>query len=199
MTKSKRKGFTLAELGVVLAVLAVVAGMVVTFVLMAGSSNKVSSARLDAMQDIRVAEAIIEGFVSSNDVSVTGKDGEKEEYTTLTKKNTENENKSLYFDTDEKKLIIENGGNTESSLELKNVKSIRFSVVTKETNVTEGGTNNTESETDKIYYCYIQYEVAGKTYNYNFCVNPVVGERVTQSVNSVSDETNSEGGASDDN
>ena len=199
MTKSKRKGFTLAELGVVLAVLAVVAGMVVTFVLMAGSSNKVSSARLEAMQDIRVAEAIIEGFVSSNDVSVvTETDGEKEEYTTLTKKITENENKSLYFDTDEKKLIIENGGNTKSSLELKNVKSIRFSVVPKETNVTEGETNNTESETDKIYYCYIQYEVAGKTYNYNFCVNPVVGEQVettTQSNDGENGITYLKGGA----
>lgn len=160
MTKQGRKGFTLAELAVVLAVLAVISGMVVTFTLMAGSSSEISSARLSALQDIRVAEAIIEGFVSSNDATVDiNTVTENGRYTTLTKGDS-----SLSFDSNEKKLIIKNGQNGEngSSLELQKVTSIEFEVV--------------EQGTDKIYYCFITYHVAGKDYNYNFCVNPIVGE-----------------------
>lgn len=162
MTKQGRKGFTLAELAVVLAVLAVISGMVVTFTLMAGSSSEISSARLSALQDIRVAEAIIEGFVSSNDVTVS------DDKTTLGKKIDDVDN-FLFFNSDEKKLTIKDkDDNIKSSLELQKVTSIEFEVV--------------EQGTDKIYYCFITYHVAGKDYNYNFCVNPIVGEGADKEV-----------------
>lgn len=61
--KNRRGGFTMTELAVVLAVLAIVITMVVSFDALMHHRRAASQARLDAMNDIKVAEALIEAHI----------------------------------------------------------------------------------------------------------------------------------------
>ena len=88
MNSNNRRGFTLAELSIVLAVLAIVLTMVVSFTAMTNNSRQLSEARLEALQDIRVAEAIVENFIEGKS-SITI----NSEKTAL----TDNENNTLTF------------------------------------------------------------------------------------------------------
>ena len=65
---NRRKGFTLAELAVVLAVLAIVITMVASFDALMHQRRKVSQAKLDAMNDIKLAEALIENWFETNEI-----------------------------------------------------------------------------------------------------------------------------------
>ncbi len=65
----KRRGFTLTELAVVLAVLAIVTTMIVSFNALVSNRRAVSQARLDALNDIKVAEAVIENYIEKNGTS----------------------------------------------------------------------------------------------------------------------------------
>ena len=62
-TKNLRRGATLTEIMVVIAVVAIVAVLVVSFSTMVSSSRELAQAKLDALQDIRLAETIIENFI----------------------------------------------------------------------------------------------------------------------------------------
>ena len=64
MKKNNRRGFTLAELTIVLAVLVIVSAMVVSFTAMVSNSRQLSTARLEALGDVRVAETLIENFIN---------------------------------------------------------------------------------------------------------------------------------------
>ena len=146
MKKNNKRGFTLAELTMVLAVLVIVSAMVVSFTAMVSNSRQLSTARLEALQDVRVAEALIENFIEGNeDVRVS------DDKTTLTAGES-----TLLLD-ENGNLVIGNGG----SIALERVKSITFDYY---------------GETDKIYYCTVVYTVGDKDFNYIFCVNPYVGE-----------------------
>lgn len=65
-TIKSRKGVTLTELVVVLAVVVIAAGMVVTFSSMMHGAQGISNERYEALQDVRTAEALIEGFILNN-------------------------------------------------------------------------------------------------------------------------------------
>lgn len=154
MNRRNRRGFTLTELVIVLAVLAIVSTMVISFTAMVTNSRQLSSARLDALGDVRVAETVIESFIEENagdtltvrDTSITTANG-----------------KSISF----KKGEEEPGGSLvtpETSVALERVTNITFD---------EYGDN-----TDMIYYCTIEYKVGNHVFDYTFCVNPYVGESV---------------------
>ena len=158
MNRRNRRGFTLTELVIVLAVLAIVSTMVISFTAMVTNSRQLSSARLDALGDVRVAEAVIESFIEENagdtltvsDTSITA-NGE-----------------SISFEKDEGELggslVVTEGEDSETSVALERVTNITFD---------EYGDN-----TDKIYYCTIEYKVGNHVFDYTFCVNPYVGESV---------------------
>ncbi len=147
MKKNNRRGFTLAELTIVLAVLVIVSAMVVSFTAMVSNSRQLSTARLEALGDVRVAETLIENFIEGNeDITVS------DDKTTLTAGES-----TLLFD-ENGNLVVGNGG----SITLERVKSITFDYY---------GNN-----TDGIYYCTVVYTVGDKDFNYIFCVNPYVGE-----------------------
>ena len=59
----KKHGFTLAELAVVLAITAIVATMVVTFTTLVSNRHEIAQAKLDALNDIKVAETMIEAWM----------------------------------------------------------------------------------------------------------------------------------------
>ena len=140
MNSNNRRGFTLAELSIVLAVLAIVLTMVVSFTAMTNNSRQLSEARLEALQDIRVAEALIENFIEGNGTV---------EYSENTLTAGEN---SLVFNETDKTLAV----NGETKFTLERVTKITFDYY---------GDN-----TDGIIYCTIYYQVGNNNYEYTFCV-----------------------------
>ena len=61
-----KRGFTLTELVIALAVIAVVTTMVGTYIALVRNNNKASFERLDAINEISLAESIIEGWIEDN-------------------------------------------------------------------------------------------------------------------------------------
>lgn len=64
MTKTGKKGATLVELCVVLALIAVVSGMVVSFALTISARTGLSAARLNAMGELELVESVTEGWMT---------------------------------------------------------------------------------------------------------------------------------------
>ena len=161
-TRSNRRGFTLAELTLVMAVLAIVLVMVTSFTAMVTGSRELSAARLEALQDIRVAESIIENFIEGNgDVSI---ENSTLKLVTSTLAFYEGDTliageSKLAFDAGEKALCL----NGEAILTLKRVESIKFEFA-------NHGIIADKIYSDKIYYCRINYTVGGHGYDYTFCV-----------------------------
>ena len=143
--RSNRRGFTLVELTLVMAVLAIVLVMVTSFTAMVTGSRELSAARLEALQDIKVAESIIENFIEENgDV----------EYSVNSLTAGEN---TLAFNPESKTLVVKDG----ATLTLERVESITFDTYG------EGA--------EKIYYCTIHYTVVDHDYDYKFCVYSYAG------------------------
>lgn len=156
-----RKGATLIELLIVLAVLVIAAGMVVTFTSMMHGAQGISNARHEALQDVIVAESLIEGFIENN----------SSETLKIQENASGAKGDALYVGND---FATKTGGvflsyagafvvSGNEVLFLESLDSITFE---------EHGT------ADKIYYCTIKYNVAGTPCIYTFCVNPYVGEGV---------------------
>lgn len=157
-TKNLRRGATLTELMVVIAVIAIVAVMVVSFSAMVSGGREMAQAKLDALQDIRLAESVIENFIeeyhSGIDVYETKLEYKEDE-------NSE-ETDSISFMGGYLEVIRD--GNT-SRITLETVSSVTF--------------EKYEKGTDAIYYCKITYNVGGtKPESYTFCVNPYAGEEI---------------------
>ncbi len=153
-----RKGATLAELMIVLAVIVIAAGMVVTFSSMMHGAQGVSNARYEALQDVKVAEALIEGFIEK-----CAEDG----VTLVDKKPGETDpDGNIYIDGEETPAIYFHAtvfkvGENEVKF-LENIDSITFDI--------------DSAGNDTLYYCTINYSVSNTDYTYTFCVNPYIGE-----------------------
>ena len=63
-----RHGVTLVELVVVLAILSIVTTMVVSFNVIVNQRRAESQAKLEVLQDVRVAEAMIESWINSTKI-----------------------------------------------------------------------------------------------------------------------------------
>ena len=167
-----KKGFTLVELVIVLAVLVIASGMVVTFSSMMHGAQSVSNARHEALQDVKVAESLIEGFIENNADKVqieTGGAGSRGDILYTEADNGDKESFiKLGSDGDGNALIYVISGEGENPdyspvISLKSASSITFEKI---------GANDT------LYYCTITYNVADAPhpYTYTFCVNPYAGE-----------------------
>ena len=160
-----RRGMTVSELMVVLAVLTIVIVMVVSFSTMVGSTSKLAKAKLDALNDIRLAESVIEGFIvnSSNEKNVDASDA-------LTFSNDVVINGITKYTTmrnsQGKRAEFSNGVLTcgDTTVVLENVESVHFYII--------------ENTADTIYYCTITYLIGDSRFNYTFCVNPYAGEKI---------------------
>lgn len=152
---TNRRGFTLTELAVVLAVLGIVSAMVVSFTVSVNGSRQLSSARLDAMSDVGVAESFVNDFIERNEITAfTG------EVTSIATK--DGKTLTLVDNNDGgKNLVVKIGENTETSITLTNVTDIKFESM---------------GNGDVIYFVTVTFEVLEKAETYTFCVNPFVGE-----------------------
>lgn len=161
---NSRKGATLAELIIVLAVLVIAATMVVSFSSMMHGAQGISNERFEAMQDVTAAESIIEGFIENITFNSTGK--------------LETKNKISFGE----KFVMFNNGfivayygeDSQVAMELEHINSITFKVLTPNGEIAENGDILTTN--DVLYYCTINYSVDKTNYTYTFCVNPYTGE-----------------------
>lgn len=166
ITNKGRKGATLAELMIVIAVLAIAATMVTSFSSMLHGAQGISNARYQAMQDVKVAESLIEGFIENNHTTATiGEYKDNRLAFEATWNNDKYESGKFVWFT--RGLLVINNGEGSSTLELESLDSIGFSVVTDDNN------------RDTLYYCTITYLINDQPYTYTFCVNPYVGENIS--------------------
>ena len=191
-TIKSRKGVTLTELVVVLAVVVIAAGMVVTFSSMMHGAQGISNERYEALQDVRTAEALIEGFILNNteegcyvEGSINGK------FNTLTFHTFDGSIDPENLVSPNPKFVkLFNGAFVMTGNEViffEHIKSIEFNIACQnEPNDGEcflsssypGSIFYESTICDILYYCTITYEVAKTPYTYTFCVNPYVGEGV---------------------
>lgn len=206
-TIKSRKGVTLTELVVVLAVVVIAAGMVVTFSSMMHGAQGISNERYEALQDVRTAEALIEGFILNNT-----EEGYYVKWEQVKEENGEiivpsTDRLDFYMATDSATIskgdnryvfLKGNKGNNifvmtdKDVMFFEHITSIEFWVEcgkldiyvnnNSKTIVEDPDSNNpifySPASADILYYCTITYEVAGTPYTYTFCVNPYVGEGV---------------------
>ena len=154
---SNKKGMTIAELCVVLAVIAIVSTIVVSFSVLVHQKTAISNSKVDAVADIRVVENIIDGWiyrqeVLGHNISVEGDVVKSSGGYEL----TFSDNKILGTLPDEKNLWF----NTST------IESIEYEIFDK--------------ETDVLVVCTINYYVSNGSElvenSYIFCVNQYVGD-----------------------
>lgn len=171
---TNRKGFTLVELVIVLAVVVIAAGMVVTFSTMMHGAQGVSNARYEALQDVKVAESLIESFIENNAGKVKIQDGGAGQRGDVLYVGESFEKKTSFVflsrDGEGSALIYvastQDDNKTKPLISLQSINSVEFETV----EFTKNGT------TDTLYYCTITYDVADTPFTYTFCVNPYEGE-----------------------
>lgn len=169
MKKNNRKGVTLAEICIVLAVVAIVSLSVASFATMAGGRGTSAATKLDAMGDLEIVEAVVESWIleatkdpenkiivdQDSDIAVIDKDG-----------------KSLgsIMRSGHTLHISFPGENGAVIYQLKTMKDIVFAA------------EQNEAETSAIYYCTVTYQyrngIVTKEQTYTFCIYPRVGEIV---------------------
>ena len=171
---NSRKGATLAELIIVLAVLVIAATMVVSFSSMMHGAQGISNERFEAMQDVTAAESIIEGFIESNASMAAYASIDENGHLVFT---IDDENTTyFYFNKNIHLLSIKYLNDSNVSMEFEHIDSFSFKLVSNQGFVDDATDGNTTMVNDIIYYCTINYSVDKTPYTYTFCVNPYTGE-----------------------
>ena len=151
MRKNSKRGMTLVELSVVLAVVAIVATMVVSFVVMVSTRRRSAAERLEALSDIEIVENVTESWIEQNS---TG-----EIYVEESILSANGDASTLAFSDG---VFYRNG----TAVVLDRVTSVSFASM--------NGDNG-----EILYVCTVTYTLTGKGEEvYVFCVNPHVGEGV---------------------
>lgn len=160
---NSRRGATLTELVVVLAVIVIASAMVVSFSSLIGGKSTISKAKLEAMQDVRIAESTIEGFIEGH-TNINFETNKLSSYTNVVDGEPQIED-SIYFSRG--KLVYEKAEGENTEIELENVNSITFDSLP-------------GNDGDVIYFCTVTYEDPGHDdpAKYTFCVNPYAGETI---------------------
>lgn len=198
MSGKRRKGTTLAELCVVLAVIAIVSALVVSFSVLMGQRVALSTTRLNAMNDMESVDAFVEGWLGrmklldaelSLEVNEITDDitGETTKSTKL-KAVKDGREYRLFFAENAFMLIGDLPGGTTMTYTPTVVTGVKFKQVEK-----------VFDETDKLFFCSLTYNLpgvgggAGEQHTDTFCVNPRVGD----AYGSVSDPEDAQGGAAE--
>ncbi|MBE6983291.1 MAG: type II secretion system protein [Ruminococcaceae bacterium] len=160
MIRCKRKGITLSEICIVLAVVSIVSLAVVSFAAMATGRGATGTDKLKVMQDIELLEAMVDNWF--NTVYNSG------ESAVIDTGETSVNNRALYFENGN--LYINTDGKYQS---------YRFETVTKlEFEIMKNAENN-----DEIFFCTVTYayrrgQNTPVDETYTFCINPRVGESI---------------------
>lgn len=166
MKRNKRKGATLAEMCIVMAVVAIVSLSVTSFATMASGRGTAAATKLDAMGDLEIVEAVVESWIAEavkqeSEIQVPG-------------------NNDAAIGINENDLIrVRKNGWMEVSFPGENeILDYRLKSVVGLTIEKEPGTDGVN-----IYFCTVHYEyrngIVTKPATYTFCVYPRVGEIVS--------------------
>ena len=161
MCRKHKKGMTIAEICIVLAVLSIVSLSIVSFAAMATGRGATSTDKLKVMQDIELLEAMVDNWFN-------------EVYTTEDKPEIDTNNGGLLKVGDTKSLSWANG-----NLIIDGIRTYRFETVT---GLEFERLNQGDDDDDDIYFCKVTYtyrQNKDKTGYYTFCVNPRVGEPIS--------------------
>lgn len=163
-----KRGFTLTELAVVLAVLGIVSAMVVSFTVSINGSRQLSSARLDAMSDVGVAESFVNDFIERNGgVVATDEDGNSYISVITVVDDESIETKKLFFqpaaEEEPAKIVVDvtAEGEADTAITLTSVTDIKFESM---------------GSDDVIYFVTVTFEVLDNPESITFCVNPYTSE-----------------------
>lgn len=198
MKRNKRKGATLAEMCIVMAVVAIVSLSVTSFATMASGRGTAAATKLDAMGDLEIVEAVVESWIleaAKDPENVINIDPEVSNKITATK-NDPVTSGSIMFDQQTLNVTFPGVGDA-VLYRLKSIVGLEFSrsIRGADGNVYEDeiptepadtpgveGTPKTE-EKNTIIYCTVTYEyrngLVTKEQTYTFCVYPRVGEIVS--------------------
>ena len=151
------RGFTLAELTVVLAVVTIVSTMVVSFVTILTQRNRAAKEMLNTMQDIEVIETMTEAWIEKQIADGYTIDPTLEEGTLCAVKFEESPRKLFWRDH-----IFEN------------TDGLKYST----SSTIIGVSFDDDGNTNDFYYVTVTYKLTDKSeeQTYTFCVNPYVGE-----------------------
>ena len=171
MKRNKRKGATLAEICIVMAVVAIVSLSVTSFATMASGRGTAAATKLDAMGDLEIVEAVVESWIleaAKDPENVINIDPEVSNKITATK-NDPVTSGSIMFD--QQTLNVTFPGVSDAVLyRLKSITGLKFDA------------KQNKDATATIYYCTVTYEyrngIVTKDQTYTFCVYPRVGEVV---------------------
>lgn len=155
---SKKKGVTLAEICVVLAIISICSVMVVSFSLMVNRRSAAAQARLAAMEDMTSLEIVVESWVERLTVAGATFTGEPE----MLSATLQGVSYTCTFDGERLVGTLPDG--TELTYLPETVTAISFTAAQK--------------SADSIFFCTVTYEINGEASPYTFCVNPYVGETV---------------------
>ena len=154
-----KKGVTLAELVVIMAVLSIISTMVVSFIVMSGESVSSSKQKADALNDLAIVENMMESWLNTELDNLSA--------TNIIDLNIEIEEGAKKLSFNNGALTIKKNDN-ETTYKSELVDSIQ--IVIREKEIEEG-------KKIKIAICYITYELIitntnKKKYTYTFCVYP---------------------------
>lgn len=172
MKRNKRKGATLAEMCIVMAVVAIVSLSVTSFATMASGRGTAAATKLDAMGDLEIVEAVVESWIleaAKDPENVINIDPEVSNKITATKNDPVTRGSIMF---DQQTLNVTFPGVGDAVLyRLKSIVGLEFEAVP----------NNDDSA--NLYYCTVTYEyrngIVTKEQTYTFCVYPRVGEIVS--------------------
>ena len=148
-----RRGLTLLELTIVLAVIVIVSSLVISFTLLINADRHKSSMRINAMNEIDLFESLAESFINNNPDCAVANESDA--------KLASGENS---FTFENNKLTITNESANESDISFDRIVSVSFEA--------DG------EGCDRLYICKVTYSVASGNEVYIFCVNPYIGEGV---------------------
>ncbi len=160
--KTARRGMTLVEISVVLAIIAIVSAMVVSFCLMINTRAKTAEKKLAVMQDLTVTEATVESFVltmAERGATFAVSEGGKTLVATLAESTFactfDGAGETLSCTVDDEENVLSTTAFTD----------ISFSVL--------------ENTQDYVILCTVSYTLPhteSEAAHYTFCINPFVGE-----------------------
>ena len=147
-----RRGVTLMELCIVIALVAILSTMVVSFSVLTNRRSRAAEARLSAMQEIAEIEVVVEAWFGRMNIGIA------EAAPSEDKKSLTCVGGVLWFE--DSRLTGTVTGESGYSLPVEYVTGVEF------------------SQSGEVYFCRVMYEVSGEGESITFCVNPRVGETV---------------------
>ena len=169
MKKLKRAGISIAEMCIVLAVIAIASTVVITFTIMVSARSSASVTKLNAYNDIQVSQVILENWMDSMHTEGAYVNTEGMGLQAV-KKNGENVEFYLEVYLQDGQLVAPLPDGTELTCPISTVKEFRFSQLPEAT-----------VDRNVLYFCTVAYEVQNPTGEYvpfeeTFTIRPRVGQ-----------------------